>query len=69
MAGPYRLGRLPSIDGIGGRTLAWPSVMAYASDLASYRSGAEAVMHMITSGVAHVLLESGRSAGGLLLVP
>jgi NADPH2:quinone reductase len=66
-------------------SLARPSVMAYASDLSSYRSGAEAVMQMIATGVAathseqsftladaaaaHALLESGRSAGGLLLVP
>ncbi|WP_342616268.1 quinone oxidoreductase [Rhodoferax sp. GW822-FHT02A01] len=66
-------------------SLARPSVMAYASDKTSYRVGAEAALHMIASGVAtahaersfaladaasaHVLLESGQSAGGLLLIP
>lgn len=66
-------------------SLACPSVMAYASDSSSYRAGADAVMKMIASGVvtthidrtfalsdaasAHIMLESGQSAGGLLLIP
>lgn len=66
-------------------SLAFPSVMAYARDLSHYRTGAAAVMPLIASGVAathaersfaladarsaHAVLESGQSAGGMLLIP
>jgi NADPH2:quinone reductase len=84
-AGPIPPLSVEALGPIRSLSLGRPSVMAYASDLSSYRSGADAVMRMIASGVAtthidrsfpltdaasaHVMLESGRSAGGLLLIP
>lgn len=84
-AGPIPPLPIEALGPLRSLSLARPSVMAYASDLSSYRSGADAVMQMIASGVAtthidrsfplsdaasaHALLESGRSAGGLLLIP
>ena len=66
-------------------SLACPSVMAYASDLSKYHDAALAVMNMIASGKvnvtvdrsfaladarsAHAMLESGQTAGSLLLIP
>ncbi len=84
-AGPIPPLPIESLGPVRSLSLACPSVMAYASDISSYRSGAGAVMHMIASGVAithsdrsfaladassaHAMLESGQSAGGVLLIP
>jgi NADPH2:quinone reductase len=84
-AGPIPALPIEALGPVRSLSLARPSVMAYASDLTSYRCGAEVVMQMIATGVAtthidqsfpltdaasaHAMLESGRSAGGLLLIP
>lgn len=64
--------------------LARPSIMAYASDSKSYRSGAAELIRLIVSGFearigavfaltdaefAHAQLETGKSDGSLLLMP
>ena len=84
-AGPIPPLPIESLGPVRSLSLARPSVMAYASDISSYRGRAEAVMKMIAAGVAikhsdrsfaladaasaHAMLESGRSTGGLLLIP
>jgi NADPH:quinone reductase len=76
---------IDSLGPVRSLSLACPSVMAYASEKSTYRSGAEMVMQMIGAGVAithidqffvladaalaHAMLESGWSKGGLLLIP
>ncbi|TWF54778.1 quinone oxidoreductase family protein [Neorhizobium alkalisoli] len=67
-----------------GKSLTLPSIMAYSADLADYRHAAEAAIaamgHDIVSTIAgefsldqaadaHAVLESGRMAGSLLLIP
>lgn len=67
-----------------GKSLTLPSIMAYSADLADYRHAAEAAIEAMSHGIvstiaeefplkqaaqAHAVLESGRMAGSLLLIP
>lgn len=67
-----------------GKSLTLPSIMAHAADTAHYREAAEAAIQAIRQGMsatiagefpldeaarAHELLESGRVAGSVLLIP
>ncbi len=67
-----------------GKSLTLPSIMAYSADLADYRHAAEAAIEAMGHGIvstiagefpldqaaeAHAVLESGRMAGSLLLIP
>jgi NADPH2:quinone reductase len=67
-----------------GKSLAHPSIIAYVADLDSYTAAAKAVVEILRSGItatiageyalpdaakAQQLLEKGRAAGSLILVP
>ncbi|MBB4229304.1 quinone oxidoreductase family protein [Rhizobium mongolense] len=67
-----------------GKSLAHPSIIAYVADLDSYTAAAKAVVEILRSGItatiageyalpdaakAQQLLEEGRAAGSLILVP
>jgi NADPH2:quinone reductase len=67
-----------------GKSLSSPSIMAYVTDPAQYREAADAALQAMQHGIiatvtakfplekaaeAHALLESGKAAGSLLLIP
>lgn len=83
-AGPIPSLAVEAIGPVRSLSLARPSVMAYASDLPTYRQASEALFGLIQNGISAEIggeysltdaaqaqsdLEAGRTTGSLLLIP